>query len=205
MTETFVKTATLLFVLLNPFLLAVYLQDLMTQLPAATFRRVLLRGCLIAGSVFAVFAVTGDAIFKELLQVRFASFLIFGGLLFLLIGIRFALVGQRAVSQLRGSPEHVAGSIAMPFMVGPGTVSAAILAGAHLPLAWALGAIATGLLATVVCVFVLKAIYDHVATKNQSLTSRYVDIIGRISAFVIGTIAVEMILRGIETWMAQIG
>lgn len=205
MLEPFLKNATLLFVLLNPFLMVVYLQDLMTQLPAATFRRVFVRGAFIAGVIFAVFAVTGDAIFNQLLQVRFASFLIFGGILFLIIGLRFALVGKEAVTQLRGAPEHLAGSVAMPFMVGPGTVSAATLAGAQLPLGWALLSIATGLIATAVCVFGLKAIHDLAATKHRALTDRYVDVVGRVSAFVIGTIAVEMILRGAETWLDQVG
>lgn len=204
MIEPFVKSATLLFVLLNPFLMVVYLHDLMTELSAATFRRVLLRGTMIAAIVFAVFAIGGDAIFSELLHARFASFLIFGGLLFLVIGIRFALGGQKMVAELRGAPEHLAGSIAMPFMVGPATVSASVLAGANLPLPYALLAIASGLTGTVICVLLLKLVYDHVATKHQALTDRYVDISGRVSAFVIGTIAVEMILRGIETWLEQL-
>ena len=30
---------------------------------------------------------------------------------------------------MRGAPEHLAGTIAMPFMIGPGTISAAVVTG----------------------------------------------------------------------------
>lgn len=204
MLEPFLNTATLLFVLLNPFLMAVYLLDLIHELPLAAFRRVLTRATLIAGGAFLVFAATGDALFKDVFQVRFASFLVFGGIIFLVIGLRFVMSGTSAIAQIRGPAEHVAGSIAMPFMVGPGTVSASILAGARMPIWLAALSIASGLVATAGCVLVLKAIYDRVAASRQELVTRYIDITGRVSALLIGTIAVDMILRGMERWIREI-
>ncbi len=198
--EPFVKSAALLAVLLNPFLMSIYLLDLIESLDDNTFARTLVRGAVIATGVFCVFAAGGDAIFSDLLQVRFASFLIFGGVLFLLIGIRFAQQGPAALSQLRGSPEHLAGSVAMPFMVGPGTVSASILAGARLPLHWALLSIVAGMLVTVVGLVVLKAIHTRAKERNTKLVDRYIDLVGRASALLIGTIAIDMILTGLETW-----
>jgi multiple antibiotic resistance protein len=57
------------------------------------FRRVLLNAGFISFLVFAFFAWTGDLVFTDLLQVNFASFLIFGGTIFLFIGLRFVLAG----------------------------------------------------------------------------------------------------------------
>ena len=94
--KAFVDSFLLLFMLLNPFLLSIYLLDLIEQLDRTTFRRALVRGMLISFVVFAVFAVAGDAIFSRVLQVRFAAFLMFGGLVFLVIAIRFVLVGSAA-------------------------------------------------------------------------------------------------------------
>ena len=34
---------------------------------------------------------------------------------------------------MRGAPEHLAGTIAMPFMIGPGTISAAVVTGMGVP------------------------------------------------------------------------
>jgi len=202
--EQFIKSVLLLFVLLNPPLMTVYLIDLIRGLDRATFNRVLLRGGAISAAVFAAFALTGDAIFTDLLQVRFAAFLLFGGLIFLLIGVRFVMVGPDAIHQLRGQPEHLAGSVAMPFMIGPGTVSASILIGAQLKSpALSIAAILVALASTLLGVIVLKQLHDWVRQRNAELVERYVDVVGRISALVIGTIAVEMILQGIDLWRAS--
>lgn len=190
-----------LVVLLNPFLMSVYLLDLIEMLDDATFTRILMRGAAIASSVFCLFAVCGDAVFRDVLQVRFASFLIFGGLLFLAIGLRFAQQGPAALTQLRGKPEHLAGSIAMPFMVGPGTVSASVLAGARLPVQWALLSIVAAMSLTVVGLSVLKAVHTRAKRRHTALVDRYFDIVGRASALLIGTIAIDMVLTGVELWL----
>jgi multiple antibiotic resistance protein len=201
--EPFTKSVTLLVVLLNPLLMSIYLMDLIESLEDKVFARTLMRGGIIASVVFCAFAVTGDAAFSDLLQVRFASFLIFGGILFLMIGLRFAQEGPGALARLRGSPEHLAGSIAMPFMVGPGTVSASVLTGARLPLHWAGAAILLAMLIVVGGLVGLKALHTRVKQRNARLMDRYVDLVGRASALLIGTIAVDMVLSGIEIWWSR--
>ncbi len=198
----FVESAVLLFVLLNPFLLCIYLLDLIQQLDGRGFGRVLLRASVISGVVFVAFACAGDAIFSRVLHVRFCAFQVFGGIVFLVIAIRFVLVGSRAINSLRGSAEHLAGSIAMPFMIGPGTVSASVLAGTRLPVAMAALAIVAALSITVLTVLLLKALHDFVRTRNERLVERYVEVVGRVSALVIGTIAVEMVFQGVDSWLA---
>ncbi len=203
MPDRFVDSALLLFVLLNPFLLSIYLLDLIQDLDGKTFQRALMQGALISTSVFTLFALAGDAIFSRLLQVRFASFLIFGGIVFLVIAIRYFMVGSEAIRGLRGPPKHVAGSIALPFMIGPGTVSASVLAGSRLPFGWAALAILSAMATAFICVLALKWLYDAVKDRYEKYVERYVDIVGRISALIIGTIAIEMILRGFEHWLGR--
>jgi len=195
------ESAMFLLVLLNPFLLSIYLLDLVEKLSVAHLGRVLLRASLISGAVFCLFAWAGDSLLSRVLHVRFASFMIFGGIVFLVIGIRFALLGGEALGSLRGEAKHVAGSIAMPFMIGPGTVSASVIAGTRAPLSLALAGIAAALLATTGAVLVFKLVHDFVKKRNETLVERYVDVVGRLSALVIGTIAVEMILQGFERWL----
>lgn len=202
--EQFTESAILMVVLLNPFLMSIYLIGLFRQLTRPVLASVLARAALISGAMFALFAVAGDTIFRDVLQVRFAAFLIFGGIVFLVIAVRFVQEGGDAIVVLRGEPRHLAGSIAMPFMVGPGTVSASVLAGSRLPVWAAVGSLALGLMVTVACVLGLKIIHDMVAQRNEALVQRYIEIVGRISALVVGTIAVEMILRGLDQWMQNI-
>jgi multiple antibiotic resistance protein len=38
--------------------------------------------------------------------------------------------------------------------------------------------------------------------RNGLLVDRYVDVVGRVSALVIGTLSVEMLLSGIDLWLS---
>ena len=200
----FIKSSTLLLVLLNPFLLAVYLLNIMRELSLGTFAGVIMRAALISSVVFVCFAVLGDFIFTDVLQVRFAAFLIFGGIIFIIIGVRFVFEGPRAVELLRGPPEHISRSVAIPFMIGPGTINASVLAGSRMSPVGATIAIAAALSINTIIVIGLKVLYDYISERKEAVVERYVDLCGRISALVIGTIAVEMIFQGIEGWLKSL-
>lgn len=197
----FVSASTLLFMLLNPFLLVVYLIDVFEKLSLAVFVRVIVRAGLISMAVFAFSALLGDMVFQEILQARFASFQIFGGIVFLLIGLRFVFQGNAAIEALRGESQHIAGAIAMPLMIGPGTIGASILVGERLE-GWlaTLAIVSTVALSVVVMIF-LKWLHDLVRTHNEPLVERYIEVAGRITALIVGTFALEMILQGMESWL----
>ncbi len=201
--ESVLKSLSLLLVLLNPFLVVVYLVDVLEKLPAAKFGRVLARAGLIAGAVFCAFAVLGDAIFTEVMQAEFASFQIFGGLVFLLIAFQFVFRGPRAIEILRGESEHIAGAIAMPILIGPGTISASVLVGQrHNPLAACLVVLcAVGI--SLLVMILLKLLHDYVRPRNEGLIQRYIEIAGRITALLVGTISIEMIVQGVHSWVSK--
>ncbi len=198
-----IESAGFLFVLLNPFLMSLYLLDLLEQLEADVFRRVLIRGALIATCVFCAFALSGDLIFETVLQVRFAAFLIFGGFVFLLVGVRFVEKGPDALAHLRGNPTYLGGSIAVPFMIGPGTVSASVLAGARLPAPIAVLAVVAAMTLVVLCLLVFKQLHDYVNSRNRSVVGAYMETVGRLAGLVTGAIAVEMILQGFDLWLGR--
>lgn len=199
----YVSSVMLLLVILNPFALSVYLFEVLREHPAKTIAAMLLRAVLIAGSVLGVFAIGGERLLTDLLHVRFFAFQIFGGLIFLIIGIKFILEGAGAVALLRGEPAQLAGTVAMPFLIGPGTISAAALAGAkHGP--W-LGVICVGLAlgTTAAVLLLLKVLFDRVKERNAAILERYAEIAGRVSGFLAGSISIEMIATGLETWLAS--
>jgi multiple antibiotic resistance protein len=201
MDEQFIKIFTLLFVLLNPFLMSIYLLDLIRNLTMSQFFHVLVRAALISAAVFIIFSVGGERIFSDVLQVRFAAFLIFGGIIFIVIALRFVFQGSDAIHQMRGPAEYVAGAVAMPFIIGPGTISASVLAGATLSFVEAAVAIVSALAAAVVALLGIKFLHDYVKQRNVKLIDSYVDIVGRISALLIGAIAIEMVLQGLDAWL----
>ena len=199
--EPHIASFLLFFALLNPFLMSIYLIDLITDLRTRTFVNVLVRGSAISAVVFSLLAWGGDALFSDYLKVRFASFQVFGGIIFLLIGARFVFSGADALRAIRGQPGHIAGSIAMPFMIGPGTVSASIVIGARLPITDAVIVILATLALTAALVVAIKLAHDYVKERNRELIDRYIEVVGRLSALLIGTFAVEMLFEGLGTWL----
>lgn len=199
----FVDSVVLMLVLFNPLLMSAYLHDVMNQLAGRQFLGVVSRAFCISGVTFILFAWAGDSLFSRVLQVRFAAFLMFGGVVFLGIALRYLVNGAEMIGKLRGQPEHLAGAIAMPFMIGPGTISASVLIGARLPIWWAAVAISLSLFVSCLFLMAMKWLFDFVQQRNERLLERYVEIIGRASALIIGTIAVEMVLKGIDLWLSE--
>lgn len=198
--SSIIESATLLLALLNPFLLVVYLIGPMKRLDRIQFAQVLLRAGLIAGVVFCCFAVLGDAIFVTVLKADFASFQIFGGLVFVLIGLQFVFRGPAAIEILQGEPAHISGAIAMPVLIGPGTISASVIIGKRLEPLLACVAVVAAVFLSLLIVLLIKHAHDYVLPRKEALIERYIDIFGRITALYIGTVAIEMIMRGLGTW-----
>lgn len=192
------KASSILFILLNPFLMSVYLINLIRELPQRDFTKVVIRAHIISFVAFAIFAISGESIFENVFKVRFASFLIFGGIIFLMIGVKAVFSGQISLLETRGNPEHIAGAIAMPFMIAPGTLSASVLIGSSLPRNTAILAIALAVIGSLLSLILFKFIHDPLKKNNERLLNRYVEIIGRVVAVFTGTYAIEMIANGIR-------
>jgi small neutral amino acid transporter SnatA (MarC family) len=156
----------------------------------------MVRAHIISGIAFVVFAITGEGIFENIFNVRFGAFLIFGGIIFLWIGIQSVFTGKFILIETRGDPEHIAGSIAMPFMIAPGTLSASVLIGSSLPAPRAAIAILIAVSLSLVSIIVFKLIHDPLQKRNERLLNRYVEVAGRVVALFTGTYAIEMIARG---------
>ncbi len=198
-----IESTTLMLVLLNPFLILVYLVDVVEKLERRSFAQVMLRAGLIAAIVFSCFSLVGDAIFSELLHAEFASFQIFGGIAFLLIGLQFVFKGPTAIEILRGDSAQLAGAIAMPVLIGPGTISASVLIGKRHDSWTGCAVVMAATAGAVLLVLVLKRLHDFVRPRNEPLVQRSVEVTGRIVALYIGTVAVDMIMQGTRTWVEK--
>lgn len=197
MSSPFISTFILFFSLLNPFLMSIYMIGLIRHTETKVFNKALIQGGLITYVVFLLFAWGGEAIFNRYLNVRFESFLIFGGLIFLVIGYRYVFQGADTIGEMRGAPEHLAGTVAMPFMIGPGTISAAVVTGMSMSIVEAAIVIALVLFLTCSVLIAMKFSHDHLRYKHAKYIDRYFDIVGRLAALLIGTIAVDMIVNGV--------
>jgi small neutral amino acid transporter SnatA (MarC family) len=196
-----ISLALSLLALLNPFLMSLCLLERIADLPRAAFVRMLLRSALVSAVVLSLFAWGGDAVFSDALQVRFASFQVFVGIVFLAIGVRFVFKGSAAMRAMGGEPERIAGSISLPLMIGPGTVSGSVMVGALLPVPDAIGVILATLAVTVGLLAAIRFARDTLTKENARLADRGIEIAGRVTALLIGTFAVEMIFEGIGAWL----
>ncbi len=196
----FLKSTMLMAALLNPFLVIIYLVDVVQKLDSLRFSQTLLRAGAISSAVFCVFTLMGDAIFTRVMQVEFASFKIFGGAVFLLIGIQFVFKGPTAIEMLRGESQHLAGAIAMPVLIGPGTISASVVIGQRHSPSTACAAVCLAVVGCLASIMALKKLHDWVRTRNEPLIEHYIEIAGRVTALFVGTVAVEMIMQGIRAW-----
>ncbi len=110
-----IKSSTLQFILLNPFLLVVYMIDVFAKLTPEDVRNVVFRAGFISSIVFAAVTLLGDVLIRDIPQAQFASFVVFGGIVFLLIALRFVFDGNAGgIADLRGESQHLAVAIAHP-------------------------------------------------------------------------------------------
>ena len=197
------KSAILLFTLLNPFLVSVYLVEMVKELRVNQFARILAYAGLVAIIVYVCFAVVGDVIFGEIVQAEFASFQIFGGVILLIIGLQFVFRGPMGMTLLKSKSGYSVGAVAMPVLIGPGTISASLVIGKrHDPLE-AIFVIAVAVVTAIMVVIALKLLHDFVLPRNEPLVNKYIEITGRISALYVGTVAVEMIMKGLGVWVGK--
>ena len=145
----------------------------------------------------------GDRIFTNVIQADFASFQIFGGLVFVLIGLQFVFRGPAAIEILQGEAVHISGAVAMPVLIGPGTISASVIIGKRHEPALACFAVLAAVFLSLLIVLLLKRLHDYVLPRKEALIERYISIFGRITALYVGTVAVEMIMRGVTTWLVD--
>lgn len=200
----FAKSILLIFILLNPFILSVYLEQVIRSLSLRDFSRQMIRAGVISLTVFLLFAWAGEAVFEDVMQVSFAAFLVFGGIIFLVVGIRLIMGAKHPIQALDSESGEVSGAIAMPFIVGPGTISASVFAGSELELPQAFTAIFIGLGLAIGAMLVIKWLHDYVRTRNERLVTRYTEVAGRVTALFTGTFAIELIFTGMERWLAAL-
>ena len=112
--------------------------------------------------------------------------------------------GPTAIEILQGESKHLAGAIAMPVFIGPGTVSASVVIGKRLDPVTACIVVVVMVLLCAIMLMLLKFLHDVILPRREAIVQRYIEIAGRVTALVVGTIAIDMIMRGISTWIQKL-
>lgn len=186
-------------VMLNPFAMFLYLSPIMHDLKKKTFYKVLFKASLISFGIFFVFLLTGNFLFESVFLIDFESFRIFGGVVIFTYAYLFIVKGQRAFVQLKEDLDDLASEIALPFMIGAGTISLTILMSFELDFSY-------GLLALLVILFInyfvivgLMNFRDGLKKERLRIAfDKNVEVLLRLNGFFVGAIGVHMIITGIN-------
>lgn len=203
MTHLSYNTLFYLLVLINPFAQVLYMWEVMQNMSWRQFSGTYFRASVLSFGVFAFFAVTGDFLFKTVFHVQLDTFEIFGGLIILLIALRYFTEGAGSNLLFRGEATDLAPSISLPFMVGPGTIWLSVVIGRHANPILALLGIAAIMLINFVLVAAAHRLVAELEGRKETMAGKYFAILMRTNALFVGAVSVEMIVSGIQQVIVQ--
>ncbi|WP_299825951.1 MarC family protein [uncultured Pontibacter sp.] len=193
-------------VMLNPFALFLYLKPVMGDLSDADFRNVFVKASLISFSIYLVFLLFGDLVFQRVFRINFESFRIFGGIVLFSFAYMFIVQGKKAFIQIKGDLHDLASEIALPFMVGAGTISLTVLMSEQLELWQGTVSLAVIMLINYLIIMGLKQVRRGMRSKKVQLAfDKNMELLLRINGFFLGAIGVDMVVTGISNVMRSSG
>jgi multiple antibiotic resistance protein len=198
----FFRSVVAFLAILNPFALSLYLAGLMDDLDRKQFLSVLLQASLISLAVFFLFAWCGEPLLIDFLAVEPSALRVFGGLIFVIVAYNYVTQGYKATVFLRGDLDGLPSSIALPFMIGAGTITQAILTGKRHDTSRAFLIIVCTLAISFLVVMAFKITRDHMSGPRERVFLRYVNILARLNGLIIGAISIDMIAEGLkQLWL----
>jgi len=193
-------------VMLNPFALFLYLKPIMKDLSDADFRSVFLKASTISFCIYLVFLLFGDLVFQKVFRINFESFRIFGGIVLFSFSYMFIVQGKKAFIQIKGDLHDLASEIALPFMVGAGTISLTVLMSEQLQLWQGAVALALIMLINYLTIMGLKQVRRAMQSqKFQTAFDKIMELLLRINGFFLGAIGVDMVVTGVSNLMLAAG
>lgn len=186
-------------VMLNPFALFLYLEPIRKDLDHKSFMIVIFKASLISLFVCLGFFFAGDTIFSQVLKINFESFRIFGGIIIFSYAYFFIVRGQKALIMIKENLDDLASEIALPFMVGAGTISLSILLSQKHT--YFIGALSLVIIfsANFFIIFILKRLRDGIEKRKfKKAFDKNMEVLLRLNGFFIGAIGINMVLTGIQ-------
>jgi len=191
--------------MLNPFALFLYLEPIRKDLSHKQFINVIVKASLISLVICYLFFFSGEFLFKKVFMIEFESFRVFGGIIIFSYAYFFIVKGQRALIMIKENLDDLASEIALPFMVGAGTISLSILTSYRHARWTGMLILLTAFVINFISIYLLKVLRDSLeGRKLKKAYDKNMEVLLRLNGFFIGAIGVNMILTGIQN-MFNIG
>lgn len=191
-------------VMLNPFALFLYLEPIRKDLNHKDFTTVILKATAISFTICLIFFFFGDFIFNKVFQINFESFRIFGGIIIFSYAYFFIVKGQKALIMIKENLDDLASEIALPFMVGAGTLSLSILLSQKHSILIGTFSLVIIFITNFLILYFLKWIRDSIDGKKfKKAFDKNMEVLLRVNGFFIGAIGINMIVVGISNLLKQ--
>jgi MarC family membrane protein len=197
LTEIF-SAAVLLLLVIDPFGNVPIVVSALAHVPAARRSRVVLRECVAAYVILLAFMFGGQT-FLQWLQLSEVSLAIAGGIILFLIALRMVFRHPEGVFGDPPGAEPFLVPLAIPSIAGPSALATVMLMVSRDPthrLAWILALTAAMAAATIV---LLAAHW-----LQRVLGERGMLAVERLMGLVLTALAVQMLLDGVRTFVAEI-
>jgi MarC family membrane protein len=196
MDASFVSAVVLLLIVCDPFGNVPIFTSALRDVPRERRRAIILRECLIAFAVLVTFAFIGDP-FLRLLGLSELSLQIGGGVVLMLVALRMVFPTPEGVFGQAPGGEPFIVPLAVPALAGPSALATVLLLVSRDP---------ARLWQWVAAIAVVMAVSAVVLAFSERimrlLGERVTQAFERLLGLVLAAIAVELILRGIKTFIA---
>ena len=192
-------SATILLVLvLDPFGNLPLVVATLAGVPPERRARVVLRECLFAFLILMAF-MAGGRTFMQWLQLSDVSLSIAGGIILFLIALRMVFPHKDGVFGDMRSGEPFLVPLAVPSIAGPSALATVMLMASRDP-----AHLGTWALALTIAMATTTAVLLAAPRLQAALGERAVNAFERLMGLVLTALAVEMLLNGVRTFVAQL-
>jgi MarC family membrane protein len=198
MTAAIFSASVLLLLVIDPFGNVPLVVSTLAGVPAARRRRIIVRECVFAFVILLAFMFGGRA-FLELLHLSDESLTIAGGVILFLIALRMVFPRPEGIFGAPHGGEPLLVPLAVPMIAGPSAIATVMLLATHDPAHLANAAIALTL-AMALTTLVLVGAYRL----QEVLGERAMIALERLMGLVLTALAVEMLLSGVRSFVAQL-
>lgn len=195
MEHSFSSALLLMFLMADPLGNIPLFIAALKQVPARRRTFIILRECAIAALVLAVFAFVGKS-FLDALGLSQAALSIGGGLIVLLMAIRMVFPSKEGVFGESPSGEPFIVPLAVPALAGPSTLATVLVLVGSGP-----GRIAEWLSVVVITMFLSAVILIFADRIQQIVGERTTAAFERLMGLILATMAVQMFLSGITSYI----
>jgi MarC family membrane protein len=196
---SFVSAVVILVLVMDPVGNIPFFISLLARVEPERRLRVIARECAIALFVLVVFVLFGRALLS-VLGISDSSLTIAGGVILFLIALRMVFRHPEGLFGDADGGEPFIVPLAVPALAGPAAIATVVLQVSRAPertLEW-MGAVVLAMLLTMAVLLASERI-------ARLLGERTLMALERLMGLVLTAIAVEMLLRGIRAFVAQIG